>query len=255
MEKTLLGKPRLLHIRQGELISEVEWSSLLAHHPILEGFSPVELERLRELVAVFLRVKRFEAAEGIALAEHMKAVIAVQACLPILNLGPEWYRNWKTVVVVPEHFEAKARILDRAGVVHEWEELRIGESWSRGPVVLSWPEVEASGWADGFNVVIHEAAHRLDLLDGAMNGRPPLHRKMNPVEWQQVFTAAYLGLGRREGGSSVVSDYALTSPSEFFAVVSEIFFERPHALLREYPRVYHLLRQFYRQDPGERLPG
>jgi Mlc titration factor MtfA (ptsG expression regulator) len=257
MERTISRKSRRLHIRHGELLSEIEWASLLAHHPILDGFSPEEHRHLRELVAVFLKTKRFEAAEGIVLAEHMKAVIAVQACLPILNLGLEWYRNWKTVVVVPEHFEAKGRFLDPAGVVHEWEELRIGESWSRGPVVLSWPDVEASGWADGFNVVIHEAAHRLDLLDGAMNGRPLLHRKMNPVEWQQVFTAAYLGLGRRagEGGSVVVSDYALTNPSEFFAVVSELFFERPHALLREYPHVYHLLREFYRQDPERRLPG
>ena len=257
MEKTISRRSRRLHIGYGELLSEVEWSSLLAHHPILDGFSPAELGHLRELVTAFLRAKRFEAAEGIVLAGHMKAVIAVQACLPILNLGPKWYRNWKTVVVVPEHFEAKARILDPAGVVHEWEELRIGESWSRGPVVLSWPDVEASGWADGFNVVIHEAAHRLDLLDGAMNGRPPLHRKMNPVEWQRVFTAAYLGLERRlgGGGAAVVSDYALTSPSEFFAVVSEIFFERPHALKREYPQVYHLLEEFYRQDPDRRLAG
>jgi Mlc titration factor MtfA (ptsG expression regulator) len=247
MEKTISRRSRRLHIRDGEFLSEVEWSSLLAHHPILDGFSPAEFGHLRELVTAFLRAKRFEAAEGIVLAEHMKAVIAVQACLPILKLGLEWYRNWKTVVVVPEHFEAKARILDPAGVVHEWAELLIGESWSQGPVVLSWPNVEASGWADGFNVVIHEAAHRLDLLNMAMNGRPPLHRRMSPVEWQQVFAAAYLGLGQLRGreGSTVVSDYALTSPIEFFVVVSELFFERPHALLRE----------FYRQDPDRRLAG
>jgi Mlc titration factor MtfA (ptsG expression regulator) len=257
MESTMFRRSRRFHIRNGELLSEAEWSSLLEHHPILKGFSPGELERLRELVSVFLRVKRFEAAKGIVLAEHMKAVIAVQACLPVLNLGLEWYSNWKTVVVVPEHFAGKARSVDPAGVVHEWEDLRIGESWTRGPVVLSWADVERSGWADGFNVVIHEATHRLDQLDGAMNGRPALHSEMSPEEWQQVFTAAYLRLGQRlgRGRSGSVSDYALTNPSEFFAVVSEMFFERPHALLREYPHVHRLLREFYRQEPDKRLAG
>jgi Mlc titration factor MtfA (ptsG expression regulator) len=257
MEKAIFRRPRRFRVRDGELLSEDEWSSLLLHHPILAGFSPQELGRLRELVSVFIRVIRFEGAEGVVLAEHMKAVVAVQACLPVLNLGLEWYGNWKTVVVVPEHFGGKGRSVDRAGVVHEWEDERIGESWTRGPVVLSWSDVEASGWADGFNVVIHEAAHRLDLLDGAMNGRPALHPGMDPEEWQQVFTAAFVSAGRRAGrGRSVaLTDYALTSPAEFFAVVSEVFFERPHALLREHPHVFRLLREFYRQDPDRRLQG
>jgi Mlc titration factor MtfA (ptsG expression regulator) len=117
------------------------------------------------------------------------------------------------------------------------------------PLVLSW--------TDGFNVVIHEAAHRLDQLDGAMNGRPAPHPEMNPQEWQQVFTAAYLGLGKRlgRGRSPAVADSALTNPSEFFAVISEIFFKCPHALLREYPHVHRLLREFYRQEPHRRLAG
>jgi Mlc titration factor MtfA (ptsG expression regulator) len=257
MEKTMFRRPRRFRVRDGELLSEDEWSSLLGHHPILRGFSPEELGRLRELVTVFIRLKRFEGAEGIVLGEHMKAVIAVQACLPVLNLGLEWYGNWKTIVVVPERFGGKGRSVDPAGVVHEWEDVRIGESWSRGPVVLSWSDVEASGWADGFNVVIHEAAHRLDLLDGAMNGRPALHPGMSPEEWQRVFTVAFVSAGQLTGsGRSVaLTDYALTSPAEFFAVVSEVFFERPHALLREHPQVYRLLREFYRQEPDRRLSG
>jgi Mlc titration factor MtfA (ptsG expression regulator) len=244
-------------LRPGDSLSEVEWTRLLAWQPILEGLAAAELGRLRELAGQFLRVKRFEAAEGIVLAERMKAVIAVQASLPILNLGLRWYRNWKTVVVVPEHFVGKARSVDSAGVVHEWEDVRVGESWVRGPVVLSWADVQRSGQADGFNVVIHEAAHRLDQLDGAMNGRPALHREMSAEEWKREFTAAYFGLEERArvGPSTTVSAYALTSPGEFFAVVSELFFELPHALMQELPRVYRLLRQFYRQQPDSRLPG
>jgi Mlc titration factor MtfA (ptsG expression regulator) len=202
-------------------------------------------------------VKRFEAAEGMVLVESMKAVIAVHACLPILNLGLRWYRNWKTVVVVPEHFVGKARSIDPAGVVHEWEDVRVGESWVRGPVVLSWADVQRSELADGFNVVIHEAAHRLDQLDGAMNGRPALHREMSAEEWKKEFTAAYFSLERQLSMRrfSAVSAYALASPSEFFAVVSELFFELPHSLLREFPRVYRLLQEFYRQQPDRRLRG
>jgi Mlc titration factor MtfA (ptsG expression regulator) len=253
----MFRRARRLRVRNGELLSDGEWSSLLEQHPILTGFSPEELGRLRELVGVFVRIKRFEAAEGMVMAEHVKAVIAVQACLPVLNLGLEWYGNWKTVVVVPERFAGKGRSVDPAGVVHEWEDVRLGESWSRGPVVLSWHDVEASGWADGFNVVIHEAAHRLDLLDGAMNGRPALHAGMSPEEWQRVFTAAFVGLSERglRGRSVALTDYALTSPAEFFAVLSEVFFERPHALLREHHHVYRLLKEFYRQEPDRRLPG
>jgi Mlc titration factor MtfA (ptsG expression regulator) len=251
----MLRRSRRLRIHSSHLLSDREWSSLLEHHPILNGFSTEELARLREITGEFVRVKRWEAAEGAVLAEHMKAVIAVQACLPVLNLGLEWYENWKTVVVVPEHFAGKGRSVDAAGVVHEWEDQRLGESWSRGPVVLSWSDVEASGWADGFNVVIHEAAHRLDLDDGFMNGRPALHRNMSPDEWLRVFTTAFKRLAERpiRGRPATLNDYALTNPAEFFAVVSEVFFERPHALLRDYPGVFDALTAFYRQHPDRRL--
>jgi Mlc titration factor MtfA (ptsG expression regulator) len=124
-------------------------------------------------------------------------------------------------------------------------------------VVLSWEDVEASGWTDGFNVVIHEAAHRLDLLDGAVNGRPTLHREMDPEEWKAVFTAAYRDLEQRvrRRRRTTVDPYALENPGEFFAVTSELFFERPRALAAQYPGVYGLLKAFFRQDPSLRLSG
>ena len=92
----------------------------------------------------------------------------------------EWYENWKTIVVVPDVFVEEHTSFDAAGVVHEWDEDKSGESWDGGPVLLSWKDVEASGWGDGYNVIIHEAAHRLDLLDGEVNGRPALHKGMDP---------------------------------------------------------------------------
>lgn len=236
-------------------LSGQQWSRLLEEHPILAGFSAAQLEQLRDLAAHFNKVKRFEAADGLQLSGYMKASVSLQACLPILNLGLKWYSNWKTIVVVPAGFSQKQRKVDTAGVVHEWKEVHIGESWVKGPVVLSWKDVAASGRADGFNVVIHEAAHRLDLLDGAMNGRPALHREMSPEQWRVTFRAAYTNLAWRMSRAlpSAIDTYALENPGEFFAVLSEIFFERPRNILMEYPGVYDLLKEFYRQDPVRRL--
>jgi Mlc titration factor MtfA (ptsG expression regulator) len=239
------------------LLRDEAWRWLVDQHPILHGLTPEELERLRSLTTAFAGTKTFEAAEGMELDETVRAVVSLQASLPVLNLGLEWYANLKTVVIVPETFDQQHREVDPIGVVHEWSEEDAGESWDRGPVVLSWEDVEASGWADGFNVVIHEAAHRLDLLDGAVNGRPTLHREMDPEEWKAVFTAAYGDLEQRvrRRRRTTVDPYALENPGEFFAVTCELFFERPRGLAAQYPGVYGLLRAFFRQDPSLRLSG
>jgi hypothetical protein len=198
---------------------------------------------------VFLHEKVFEGADGLQLDPGMCEVIAVQACLPILHLGLEWYENWKTIVVVPDVFVEEH-------TVHEWDEDKSGESWDTGPVLLSWKDVEASGWGEGYNVIIHEAAHRLDLLDGEVNGRPSLHKGMDPDEWREVFTKAYQDLKRKAGRKKrglKIDAYAVEDDGEFFAVTSEYFFERPGMLSREYPDVYRLLAAFYKQDPGRRI--
>jgi Mlc titration factor MtfA (ptsG expression regulator) len=246
-------------VRRRRLLSErllegEAWGWLVGEHPILAGLAPEELERLQELTTLFMHEKTFEAARGAKLTEDMKAVISLQASLPVLNLGLDWYAGWKTVVIVPEPFIQANETVDATGVVHEWSEDRSGESWDRGPVVLSWEDVEASGWGDGFNVVIHEAAHRLDLLDGASNGRPALHGDMDPEEWQSVFSQAYRDLEKRvrRRRRTAIDPYAVESPEEFFAVTSELFFEQPRAMQRESREVYRLLAAFYRQDPAGR---
>ena len=253
----MLNRFRRTRILRDRLLPEEQWDSLLHEHPILDGFPAAELARLRELSTLFLHEKVFENPKRLELDEYRRAVIAVQACLPILNLGLEWYRNWRTVVVVPDVFVQERLEYDRAGVAHEWKEDDSGESWDRGPVVLSWQDVEASGWGDGYNVVIHEAAHRLDLLDGEVNGRPALHPGMQPEEWSAVFSRAYADLARKARRRSRrklrIDEYAAESDSEFFAVASEYFFEQPQVLHGEYAEVYRLLGQFYRQDPLKRL--
>lgn len=252
-----LRRSRILRER---LLAQEQWDALLEEHPILAGFHRDELERLRELTTLFLHEKVFELRGGQELDEYRRAVIAVQACLPVLNLGLDWYRNWNTVVVVPDIFKRELREQDEAGVVREWEEEQSGESWDQGPVVLSWQDVEASGWGDGYNVVIHEAAHRLDLLDGQNNGRPQLHEGVSAAEWYQAFAGAYedfrkrVEVGRR-GRRLRIDDYAAENDAEFFAVACEYFFEQPRILKEEYPQVYRLLAAFFRQDPSARLPA
>jgi Mlc titration factor MtfA (ptsG expression regulator) len=247
---------RRSRIVREKLLPADTWTWLVEDHPILAGLSEGELARLREMSTVFLHEKVFEGADGLQLDQGMREVIAVQACLPILNLGLEWYESWKTIVVVPDVFVEEHTSFDAAGVVHEWDEDQSGESWDTGPVLLSWKDVEASGWGEGYNVIIHEAAHRLDMLDGEVNGRPSLHKEMDPDEWRAVFTKAFQDLkhkaGRKKRGLKI-DVYAVEDDGEFFAVTSEYFFERPRMLSREYPDVYRLLAAFYRQDPGRRI--
>ena len=235
-------------------VPDDQWVSILEEHPVLDGLAEPELDRLRGLVTVFLHEKRFEGAAGVSLDEYRRTVIAAQACLPILELGMDWYEGWSTVVVVPREFVGDFTQVDEAGVVHEWQEEMGGESWDRGPLVVSWEDVEASGWGDGYNVVIHEVAHKLDLGDGEVNGRPALHAGMDGAQWDTVMTAALEDLRRRgpRERKGKIDPYAAESPEELFAVATESFFEEPRALRRQYPDVYALLRSFYRQDPARR---
>ena len=246
---------RRSHLLRGGLLSEEAWGWLLRDHPILDGLSQEEQDQLRKLATIFLHEKTFEGGDGLFPTDPIREVISVQACLPILNLGMEWYENWKTIVVLPDVFSAEYSEVDAAGVAHEWKENNSGESWDLGPVVLSWKDVEESGWGDGYNIVIHEAAHRLDLLDGEVNGRPALHDGMSAAEWVEVFSAAFADLGRRASSrrrKPRLDPYAVTDDGEFFAVASEYFFEQPEVLQSEYSDVYRLLGAFYRQDPARR---
>ena len=188
----------------------------------------------------------------IELTDRMRRVIAAQAALPVLNLGLSWYRGWKTLVVVPREFRRTVTDVDDAGVVHEYTDQSVGESWDDGPVLLSWDDVRSSGVGDGYNVVIHEAAHRIDLTDGASNGRPALPLGIPSAEWYDTCGAAYADLSRparRRRSRSRIDRYAVTDDAEFFAVTTEVFFERPSVLNRDYPDLYRLYARFYQQDP------
>jgi Mlc titration factor MtfA (ptsG expression regulator) len=227
------------------------WADVLEQHPILRDLDEAETSRLRRLVTVFGHEKTFEAAHGVELDELHRTVIATQACLPILGLDLDWLTGWSTVVVVPREFVGEFTQIDDAGVVHEWQEEMGGESWDRGPLVVSWEDVEASGWGEGYSVVIHEVAHKLDLGDGAVNGRPALHADMDGSRWDATMAAALEELRRRgpRWRRGRIDPYAAEGPEELFAVCTESFFEEPRVLWKQLPAVYGELRTFYRQDP------
>lgn len=236
-------------------IDSVLWQQTLDSLPLLAGLSADELDRLRDLAVLFLHEKALEPVQGFELTPSMRLRIACLAALPILNLGLDWYRNWYSVVVYPGGFRARRQHIDQADVVHEYQEDLVGEAWERGPVLLSWEEIEASRVLDGFNVAIHELAHKLDMLSGPPNGLPPLHRTMRVEEWSRAFSEAYADLQRRleAGEETAIDPYAAEDPAEFFAVVSEAFFEIPGVVKHAYPSVYAQLCTFYRQDPARRL--
>jgi Mlc titration factor MtfA (ptsG expression regulator) len=237
-------------LRQSRITS-AQWRAAFARLPLLDRLSARERGDLRDLAILFLHEKSFSSARGLALTQHMVAVIALQACLPVLYLGLDWYAGWSSIVVYPADFAPERAVMDEFGVVHNTQQALSGEAWQQGPIILSWRDVEYAGEVDGSNVVIHEFVHKLDMLNGAPNGFPPLHPEMDAAKWARDFSSAFSDFqGKVHAGLPTgLNAYGATAPAEFFAVVSEAFFEVPEFVMSGYPAVYENLKQFYRQDP------
>jgi Mlc titration factor MtfA (ptsG expression regulator) len=238
-------------------LDEDLWQRTLAGYTFLRRLAPDERERLREQVLLFLHEKSIEGAGGLRIHDDIRVAIAAQACILTLNLGLDYYRGWVEVIVYPDQFIVEREYVDEAGVVHRVREPLAGESWERGPVILSWADAGDAGGA-GYNVVIHEFAHKIDMLNGGADGLPPLHADMSRAAWASAFGAAYEDMRARlaRGEHTLIDPYAAEDPSEFFAVASEAFFEEPLEIRAGYPAVYGQLARFYRQDPAARvLPG
>jgi MtfA peptidase len=206
-------------------------------------------KKLMDLALLFLAEKDFTGAHGLEVTDAMRVSIAAQACLPILELGLDWYAGFTGIVVYPGDFRVRRSEVDEHGVVHEWDDELAGEAMPGGPVVLSW---DAAANEAAINVVIHEFAHKLDMLNGAADGLPPLHPGMNPAAWAGAFKDAYEGFcdALERSKDTWLDPYAAEHPSEFFAVVSEAFFTDPAETRRRYPDVFEQLKLFYRQDPS-----
>ncbi len=224
---------------------------------VLKGLSAVEKAHLRELTTLFLYRKKFIGAQGLELTQEMCMIVAVQACLLVLKLEIEFFDGWSDVIIYPGAFRISRDVTDSAGVVHHEENILSGESWSRGPLILSWEDVEKEmyGKHPGRNVVVHEVAHKLDSQNGAANGMPPLHPGMHREQWTEALSSAFEHLQQRLAHHRRVclNPYAATNPAEFFAVISEFYFSSPDVLHDHHPKVYQQLSLYYRQNPLQRF--
>jgi MtfA peptidase len=239
-------------------VNSAQWHAVMQQLPILDGLDDVEQQRLRERAVLFLQHKHLSALPGVELTDHTRLLLAVQAELPLLHLADlNWYQGFHEIVLYPDDFVSPQRHRDASGVVHEWDAAHSGEAWLQGPVILAWPGVQASGQWDGNNLVIHELAHKLDMLNGDANGLPPLHGNMHVEEWSKAMQNAFdhmnAELDANPQAKTAIDAYAAENPAEFFAVTSEYFFSAPDLLAHAFPAVHAQLSLFYRQDPLARL--
>lgn len=231
-------------------ITLAQWQQAETCLPFLDLLDASQRERLRTLAGEFLHTKSFAGAHDIDIPDAVRLEIALQACLPILSLGLAWYDDWEGIVVYPGDFVVPRQITDEAGVVHEYRDTVLGEAWQGGPVLLGWSDADDTGC----NVVIHEFAHKLDMRNGVADGLPPLHADMRIADWAAAFGTAWEDLRRRvaSGRETLFDAYAAESPAEFFAVMSECFFEIPDLLQARYPALYEQLSRFYGLDLAPR---
>ncbi len=245
------GRWRRSRAVERQAIADAPWQRVVARFSFLRALSADDLRRLRELTALFLDRKSFNGAGGLEMTREMQLIIAAQACLLVLNLDLDLYDDWVEVIVYPDAFVTDHEVMSEDGVVHRVRAPLSGEAWEHGPVVLSWRDAQGDYGDDGYNVVLHEFAHKIDMRNGAANGFPPLHADMDRDAWTQAFESAYADMQHRleRGERTLIDSYAVEHPAEFFAVLSENFFETPDAIHADYPEVYRQLAAFYRQDP------
>ncbi|MDG6777731.1 zinc-dependent peptidase [Thiomicrorhabdus sp. zzn3] len=229
------------------------WRMLIHQAPLFHGLSAVEKAHLRELCTLFLQRKNFIGTQELAVTKEMTVAIAAQACLLTLKRSLDDYGGWSDIVVYPAAFKVNREVTDSIGLVSHEDSFLGGEAWSNGPVILSWETVKTDLTTprSGHNLVIHEFAHKLDMLNGKANGMPPLPADMVRSEWTRAFSEGYESLQRQieHRQRPAINAYAATAPAEFFAVCSEYFFTTPRHLQHAFPAIYKQLALFYRQDP------
>lgn len=243
-------------------IPDALWRAVLLHHGFLARRPDADLARLRQLAAGFLAAKEFTGARGFAITDEVALAIAAQAVLPLLHLAPardplaalRWYDDFVGIVVHPGEVVARRVVTDEAGVVHHYDEVLSGEAMDGGPVMLSWSDVAGAGESAGrgYNVVIHEFAHKIDMRDGAPDGCPPLPSAATRRAWLAVMEAEYDGfrekviIAERFGGPQPWLDaYGAQSIDEFFAVACEAYFVNRERFEQEFPALLPLFDGFF----------
>lgn len=236
-----------------------EWRAIIEKNvPYVAGLPAEDREELFGDIQIFLAEKRFEGCNGLEITDEVRVTIAAQACVLLLHRQTDYYPNLSSILVYPSTYLAPGRRRGPDGVVDDGPQARLGESWSRDLVVLAWDSV-LSGAADihdGHNVVLHEFAHQLDQ-EGGGAGAPVLPRRSMYVAWARVLGHDFDELVRetQHHHRELIDQYGATNPAEFFAVVTETFFEKPRQLRQKHPALYTQLQQFYRQDPAALRDG
>jgi Mlc titration factor MtfA (ptsG expression regulator) len=225
--------------------------------PLTRKLTPEEWDHLLWLVRGFVQEKSFEGIDGLAITEEIKVIVAAQACMLLLHLEMGPFPRVRSIILYPGTFVPNAPLLDRHVRVEPEREPAplLGEAL-RGVIVLSWESVLQSTVEprDGHNVVLHEFAHELDQEDGYVDGIPLLEAPQSTRVWARVLRERFEELQRKtkDGESDLLNAYGATNRAEFFAVATELFFERPVEMRERYPDLYGELKGFYRQDPAER---
>jgi MtfA peptidase len=253
----LAGPPLLTALRRARVRRQPfpqAWREILRRRMPAFARLPADLQlQVKKHVQVLLAEKPFIGCAGLVITDEVRVLIAAQAALLLLNRQAGGFGNLRQVLVYPGAFVVEREQADAAGLTHATRRALAGESWQQGQLLLSWDDVLAGAAdpADGHNVVIHEFAHQLDQARGHANGAPWLGRREGYGRWARVLNAEFEGLRQRlaRGEDGLIDAYAATDPAEFFAVVSEHFFEQPAPLAAAHPALYAEFAQLYRCDP------
>lgn len=231
-----------------------DWIQILEKNVSIYSLLPQNLrEELHGRINIFLDEKEFIGCAGLQISNEIRVTIAGNACILLLKRDKRCFPRFTTILIYPDTYVSREVKSDGLVVVHE-ESVRAGESWYRGPVVLSWADVMRGSLnnSDGHNVVLHEFAHKLDEENEIMNGLPVLRDSSHYAEWAEVLSKEFDSLLIRidRGTNSVIDAYGAVSPSEFFAVATESFFEKPLLMKNKLPDLYQQFRRFYNLDPA-----
>ena len=233
-----------------------EWVSLLEEKlPIYQKLPEFLQQELQQKIKHFLYTKVFIGCAGLVITDEIKVIIAAEANLLILNRPSNCYKSLKWIYVYPSVFVAKREVKNEYGLVAKTRTALLGESWQNGKIILAWDNVESGmrNFHDGHNVVLHEFAHQLDQESGQANGAPLLYTKDSYHIWSRVFSDEFTQLQKalQQGKHTLIDRYGATNPAEFFAVVTEVFFEKPQALQKLHPELFTLLKDYYQLDPRD----
>jgi Mlc titration factor MtfA (ptsG expression regulator) len=243
---------RRTKVRQAAL--PAAWHAVIERNvPYVSLLPAADRDELAGYVQVFLAEKSFEGCGGLEMTDEIRVTIAAQACILLLHRETDYFAKLVSILVYPSTYVVPGGEHIGAGIINEDEQARLGESWISGVVVLVWDSVLAGArdMHDGHNVVLHEFAHQLDQEDGAGDGAPILPQHSRYVAWARVLGHDFDALveSTRHAHHDVIDRYGATNPAEFFAVVTETFFEKPRQLKEKHPELYDQLQQFYLQDP------